>query len=67
MKEDLHFKNESWKLDIKSKNETIKSRNILIENLEEELSEKKEILKILTKQVQNFENQKENEIMHQSD
>jgi exosome complex RNA-binding protein Rrp4 len=67
LKEDLHFKNESWKLDIKSKNETIKSRNILIENLEEELSEKKEILKILTKQVQNFENQKENEIMHQSD
>ena len=67
MKEDLHFKNESWKLDVKSKNETIKSRNILIENLEEELSEKKEILKILTKQVQNFENQKENEIMHQSD
>ena len=55
LKEDIHFKNESWKLDIKSKNETIKSRNLAIENLEEELSDKKELLKILTKQVHNFE------------
>ena len=42
LREDLHFKNESWKLDVKSKNETIKSRNMLIDNLEEELAEKKQ-------------------------
>ena len=64
LKEDLHFKNESWKLDIKSKNETIKSRNISIENLEDELSEKRELMKILTKQVHNFESQKEKEMFH---
>ena len=67
LKEDIHFKNESWKLDIKSKNETIKSRNLAIENLEEELSDKKELLKILTKQVHNFESYKEKEMFHQSD
>ena len=49
LKEDLNYKSESWKLDVKSKNEMIKQRNHTIENLEEELNDKKEILKILTK------------------